>query len=338
MAKLLTFLTSTGQARLGALCTEGTQITDLGLAYELTHGQASPALQSMLHLMHAGPAGMAIVTTLLENPVIESLRPLAGTALLAPVPVPEQIRDFSVFEKHLLQCGKGIDRLKLMGDTKLGEKTRLPEVWYEDPLYYKANRFSVVGHDAEIRWPSYAKLLDYELEFGVFIGRRGSDVRAQDAGQYIFGYSIYNDFSARDAQFREMPGLLGPAKGKDFDTGNAIGPWIVTPDELTDPYHLTMVVRVNGEERGRGNSGDMQHRFERMIEHASQAETLHVGEFLGSGTVGNGCGLESGRFLQPGDVVELEVEGIGTLRNRVVAPHTHGATEEADAIDTHDRS
>lgn len=318
MAKLLTFLTPDGHARLGALCTNGTQITDLGLAFEMTHGQASPALQSMLHLMRAGAPGLATVRALIENPAPASLRPLAGTPLLSPVPVPEQIRDFSVFEKHLLQCGKGIDRLKLMGDTKLGEKTRLAEVWYEDPLYYKANRFSVIGHDAEVRWPRYAKLLDYELEFGVFIGKSGCDIRAEDARPYIFGYSLYNDFSARDAQFREMPGLLGPAKGKDFDTGNAIGPWIVTPDELPDPYNLAMVVRVNGEERGRGNSREMQHSFERMIEHASQAETLHVGEFLGSGTVGNGCGLETGQFLQPGDLVELEVEGIGTLRNRIV--------------------
>jgi len=323
MAKLLTFLGPTGQARLGALCVDDTQITDLGLAFEIAQGQVSPALHSMLHLMQAGPTGMGIVKDLLEQPVTESLQPLAGATLLSPLPVPEQIRDFSVFEKHLLQCGKGIDHLKLMGDTKLGEKTRLPEVWYEDPLYYKANRFSVIGHEAEVRWPAYAKLLDYELEFGVFIGQSGNNIAAKDASQYIFGYSIYNDFSARDAQFREMPGLLGPAKGKDFDTGNAIGPWIVTPDELPNPYNLEMVVRVNGEERGRGNSRDMQHSFERMIEHASKAEKLHIGEFFGSGTVGNGCGLETGRFLQAGDVVELEIEGIGILRNRIIGPQTH---------------
>ena len=114
-----------------------------------------------------------------------------------------------------------------------------------------------------------------------------------------------------------MPGQLGPAKGKDFDTGNAIGPCIVTADAI-DPYNLTMVVRVNGEERGRGNSGTIHWEFEDMIAHISQSETLHSGEFIGSGTVGGGCGLEIERYLEPGDVVELEVDGIGILRNRVV--------------------
>ena len=119
---------------------------------------------------------------------------------------------------------------------------------------------------------------------------------------------------------KEMAGRLGPAKGKDFDTGNVLGPWIVTADELGDPYRLTMVARVNGEEWSRGSSGSMHHRFEDCVAFVSQNETLHAGEVLGSGTVGTGCGLELGRFLSPGDVVELEVERIGVLRNTVVRP------------------
>jgi 2-keto-4-pentenoate hydratase/2-oxohepta-3-ene-1,7-dioic acid hydratase in catechol pathway len=126
--------------------------------------------------------------------------------------------------------------------------------------------------------------------------------------------------SARDAQFKEMAGRLGPAKGKDFDTGNILGPWIATKDEIPDPYNLTMIARVNGEEWGRGNSGDMHHNFEELIAHVSRSETLFPGEFLGSGTVGNGCGLEHGRFLKPGDVIELEVSKLGVLRNRIVKP------------------
>jgi 2-keto-4-pentenoate hydratase/2-oxohepta-3-ene-1,7-dioic acid hydratase in catechol pathway len=118
----------------------------------------------------------------------------------------------------------------------------------------------------------------------------------------------------------EMSGQLGPAKGKDFDTGNAMGPWIVTADELTDPYNLTMIARVNGEEWGRGNSSSMYWRFDDLLSFISRSETIHPGEFFGSGTVGNGCGLESMRFLKPGDVVELEVEQIGVLRNRVRTP------------------
>jgi 2-keto-4-pentenoate hydratase/2-oxohepta-3-ene-1,7-dioic acid hydratase in catechol pathway len=117
-----------------------------------------------------------------------------------------------------------------------------------------------------------------------------------------------------------MGGMLGPAKGKDFDTANVMGPCLVTADELGDPYDLTMIARVNGEEWGRGNTRDMRWQFEDVIAHISRSETLHPGEFLGSGTVGNGCGLEQLRYLKPDDVVELEVEGIGVLRSRIVRP------------------
>ena len=131
------------------------------------------------------------------------------------------------------------------------------------------------------------------------------------------GYTIFNDMSARDAQAAEMPGMLGPAKSKDFDTANIMGPCLVTADELGDPYDLNMVARVNGEEWGRGNTRDMRWAFEDVIAHISRSETLYPGEFLGSGTVGNGCGLEQLRYLRPGDLVELEVDGIGVLRTRV---------------------
>ena len=149
------------------------------------------------------------------------------------------------------------------------------------------------------------------------IGTGGVDISAEKAREHIFGFTIFNDVSARDYQTREMQGMLGPCKGKDFDTGNVLGPCIATADEI-DPYDLTMTARVNGEEWSRGNSGTIHHRFEDCIAHVSQSETLHPGEILGSGTVGNGCGLELKRFLSPGDVVELEIEGIGVLRNRIV--------------------
>jgi 2-keto-4-pentenoate hydratase/2-oxohepta-3-ene-1,7-dioic acid hydratase in catechol pathway len=161
-------------------------------------------------------------------------------------------------------------------------------------------------------------VLDYELELGIFIGRTGKDIARGEAASHIFGYTVYNDVSARDAQADEMAGMLGPAKGKDFDTGNVIGPCIVTADEIGDPYALEMVARVNGEEWSRGNSRTMKHRFEDIIAHVSASETLHAGEFIGSGTVGNGCGFELGRYPQAGDVVELEIERIGTIRNRFV--------------------
>jgi 2-keto-4-pentenoate hydratase/2-oxohepta-3-ene-1,7-dioic acid hydratase in catechol pathway len=139
--------------------------------------------------------------------------------------------------------------------------------------------------------------------------------------KHVFGYTIFNDMSARDAQALEMEGRLGPAKGKDFDTGNPMGPCLVTADEIPDPYNLTMIARVNGEEWGRESSSTMYWKFEDLISYISRSETLYPGEFLGSGTVGNGCGLEHMRFIKPGDVIGLEVERIGVLRNRVVA-HT----------------
>lgn len=153
------------------------------------------------------------------------------------------------------------------------------------------------------------------------IGSRSSGcpnwLTKENAREHIFGYTIFNDFSARDEQVKEMAGQLGPGKGKDFDGGNVMGPCLVTADEI-DPYNLTMIARVNGEEWGRGNSSDMGWKFEDCIVHVARSETIYPGEFFGSGTVGNGCGLEQLRFLKSGDVVELEVEGIGILRNRVL--------------------
>jgi 2-keto-4-pentenoate hydratase/2-oxohepta-3-ene-1,7-dioic acid hydratase in catechol pathway len=166
--------------------------------------------------------------------------------------------------------------------------------------------------------------MDYELEIAAVIGRKGRDIAQSDANNYIFGYTIFNDFSARDAQAREMSGPLGPAKGKDFDGANILGPCIVTPDEIGDLYNLTMIARVNGEEWSRGNTGTIHWRFDQIIAFLSDSETLYPGEVLGSGTVGNGCGLESLRFLKHGDEVELEIENIGVIRNRVLAPHTLG--------------
>jgi len=170
--------------------------------------------------------------------------------------------------------------------------------------------------------PPYTRRFDYELEFGIYIARQGKDIPRDNARKYIGGFTIFNDFSARDIQLNEQGGRLGPAKGKDFDTGNAMGPYLITPDEIPDPYRLTMTARVNGVEWSRGTSADMHYKFEDLIAYISQSETLYPGDFIGSGTCsgpqGRGCGLEMGRYLKPGDVVELEVDGLGVLRNRVV--------------------
>jgi 2-keto-4-pentenoate hydratase/2-oxohepta-3-ene-1,7-dioic acid hydratase in catechol pathway len=160
-------------------------------------------------------------------------------------------------------------------------------------------------------------VVDFELELGAVIGASGKDIASAAAAAFIFGYTVCNDFSARDAQAIEMQAPLGPAKGKDFDGGLAMGPCVVTVDE----FHLctaAMIARVNGEEWSRGCAGDMHHTFEDMIAYVSQCETLHPGEIFLSGCVGGGSGMELGRYPQRGDLIELEIEGIGVLGNRVI--------------------
>ena len=308
--KLVSFVAPDGARHIGALLPGEHDIVDFSAA------DPAPYFRDMLALIDGGEPALAHARRLLA----EAGRsvPLAACRLLAPVPEPRQMRDFLSFETHIRNARANSPAVR--GGRRLDPATiEIPRVWYEQPIYYKGNRFSVIGTDTDIVWPRYAKVLDYELEFGIFIGRGGKNIAREAARSHIFGFSIFNDVSTRDAQMREAPGGLGPAKGKDFDTGNVLGPWLVTPDEIADPYNLTMVARINGEECSRGNTGAMQHKFEDMIAHVSADETLHAGEFFGSGTVGGGCGLEHGRFLEPGDVIELEVEGLGTLRNRVVA-------------------
>jgi len=213
------------------------------------------------------------------------------------------------------------DPVAAMADMERTGKFAVPEVWYRQPIYYKCNRFAVCGPGTEVVWPRYSKLMDYELELAAVIGTGGRDIPRERALEHVFGYTIFNDFSARDAQMIEGQGMLGPAKGKDFDNANVLGPWLVTADEIGDPYSLEMVVRVNGQERGRGNSASMYWKFEDAIAHVSRDETLYPGEVIGSGTVGNGCGLESLQFLADGDEVELEIDRIGCLRNRVRVRH-----------------
>jgi fumarylacetoacetate (FAA) hydrolase len=218
---------------------------------------------------------------------------LDEVVLRAPVLSPPAVRDFYAFEQHVR--------------TALALRAReVPREWYEIPVFYFSNPAAIYGPEQEIPYPEGSEELDYELEVAAVIGADGR----------IGGFTIMNDWSARDLQRREMVVGLGPAKGKDFAT--SLGPVVVTPDEL-GVLRLEMVARVNGEERSRGNLGDMYHSWDAIVAHAALNTNLRPGDVLGSGTVGTGCILEHGddRWLQPGDVVELEVEGIGVLRNRI---------------------
>ncbi len=337
--RLVTFQRQ-GLPEIGALAEADSKIIRLQAAEQLRGGAANPHFQSMLAFLQGASAAREAAQRTIE--FARSQRPegvaieRAGVELLAPVPRPESIRDFMVFEQHVINCTRRFEMphwlasLDRLVDTTLGRKATLSyhkaRSWYERPVYYKGNRMSVIGDGACVTIPRHTKAFDWELEFGIFLCRQGRDIPKEKARDFIGGYTIFNDFSARDIQKTEMAGRLGPAKGKDFDAGNAIGPALVTPDEIPEPYNLEMRARVNGEEVSYGHTKGMRWTFEDLIAYASRDETLYPGEFFGSGTATvpeSGanrccCGLEMGRFLQAGDTVELEVERIGKLTNRVV--------------------
>jgi 2-keto-4-pentenoate hydratase/2-oxohepta-3-ene-1,7-dioic acid hydratase in catechol pathway len=332
--RLVTFSQGRSRPRAGAMTENG--VLDLGAAASRLLGRAPAWARHTLAFLDGGERAREEAADLLrraeEDPLDEEVRPLAGVRLLAPVPAPRSVRDSMSFERHVVQATRAVGLKRLAGfdaalERRLGPRRsiagRLNRSFYEQPPYYLSNHQGIVGPDADVRIPPGCKMFDYELEWGVFIGKEGVDIPAGRAHEHIGAYTIFNDFSARDIQLREMRSRLGPSKGKNFDGGNAMGPWLVTPDELPDPYDLEMVARVNGAEWSRASTGEAHWRFDRLIEHVSRSETLRPGDFIGSGTAsgerGMGCGLEMGVFLEPGDVVELEVERIGVLRNRVVA-------------------
>ncbi len=222
--------------------------------------------------------------------------------LIAPLPRPTSLRDYMVVEEHVRNC---VDAGVLAG---------IPPAWFEVPAHYKGNVDAIYGPDDLVPWPSYTDKLDYELEICAVIGTGGRAIRAEDAGAVIAGYTIYNDWSARDIQGQEMSVGIGPGIAKDF--ASSIGPCIATPDEF-DRDHAHLEARVDGEVWSQGVLGSMHFSFEQIIEYTSREATLQPGDLLGSGTVGRGCGLELGRWLREGCTVELEAEGIGVLRNRV---------------------
>jgi 2-keto-4-pentenoate hydratase/2-oxohepta-3-ene-1,7-dioic acid hydratase in catechol pathway len=262
--------------RVGAL--DGDRVTDLGFRGDM-----------VAYIAAGAPEGTPTA--------VEDAR------LLAPLR-PRTLRDFLAFEGHMRNALARLGR-------------PIPEEWYDVPAYYKGMPDTVIGPGDEIPWPAWTDRLDHELELAAVIGPWPvRDVPAAEAAGAIFGYTIWNDVSARDVQARELPVGMGPGKAKDWDGSNVLGPCLVTADEL-DASDLAMRVRVNGELWGEDTSAHMHHTFADMIAYASRSQTLYPGEVLGSGTAAGGSGLELDRWLAPGDVVELEIEGIGVLRNRI---------------------
>lgn len=242
---------------------------------------------------------------------------LEQVQLRPPIPNPPSIRDFSSFYEHI---AAGLRAIGLQFD----------DSWFELPIFYFSNPNALVAHDEAVRIPANTQQMDYELEVCAIIGREGIDIDPAEAESYIAGYSIFNDWSARDVQRDEMKRCpIGPAKGKD--SANGLGPYLVTPDELADRrkdngFDLTMTAAVNGREYSRGNWSTLYWSFAQMIAYASRNTRLVPGDIIGAGTVGTGCILEQSAthgsekypYLKEGDEVVLEIERLGRLRNRIV--------------------
>jgi fumarylacetoacetate (FAA) hydrolase len=251
--------------------------------------------------------------------VLSSWHPLSSVTLMAPVPHPTSMRDGYAFRQHVeaARRNRGVEMI--------------PE-FDEFPVFYFTNHNAVTGPGEVDVMERHLDRLDFELECAIVIGREGRNIKAAEADDYIAGYMVMNDWSARALQMQEMKMSLGPAKGKDFAT--SIGPFLVTRDELDshrvpgengERYDLTMVARVNGQEVSRGNLKDMSWTFAQIIERASYGVTLYPGDVIGSGTVGTGCFLElngskitDNWWLKPGDVVECQIDELGTLSNTIV--------------------
>jgi 2-keto-4-pentenoate hydratase/2-oxohepta-3-ene-1,7-dioic acid hydratase in catechol pathway len=269
-------------------------------------GEPTHYLTSAVRIIEQGPevwsnlSDVARAASHLDEMVVDGEDP--SVSWLCPLDRTSSLRDFLAFEDHVKRAA-----------ARRGDE--VPDYWYEAPIYYKGNHRQLIGPEDECRWPSYTETLDFELELAMVVGRRGREIPTAEASQFIFGFTVFNDFSARDIQAREMSAWLGPAKGKDF--ANSLGPCIVTVDEVGAEPDLEMICRVNGEEWGRARSSDARWRWADMISHVSMAEDIYPGDVYGSGTPGGCCGLDQARSLEPGDVVELEIERIGLLRNKV---------------------
>jgi 2-keto-4-pentenoate hydratase/2-oxohepta-3-ene-1,7-dioic acid hydratase in catechol pathway len=241
----------------------------------------------------------------------------AEIQLCSPLPRPNSLRDYMVVEEHMRNC------------VAKGMLPSIPEEWFNIPAYYKGNVDEIYGPDDVVPWPSYTDKLDYELEVCAVIGAPGRNIAAADAARHIVGYTLYNDWSARDIQKREMSIGIGAGVSKDF--GSSIGPCIATPDEF-DRDHAPLQARIDGEVWSDGVLGTMRFSFEEIIEWTSRDQTMQPGDLLGSGTIGRGCGVELDRWLTPGCTVELEAAGIGILRNTVSQKGAGPRRAEAPAL------
>lgn len=300
--KFLTYSTNEKQAQLGILIDDK--------VYAINDLDQSLPNQMENFIQHA-EENLATLQKVCNNPISISGESVDRVTLHAPIQKPSSVRDFMAFEEHLVNASK------ISG-------MNIAKEWYEIPAFYFSNHHAIQGPNEVVERPKNCNMLDFELEVAIIIGKEGKNISPEDADDYIFGYTILNDWSARDLQLAEMAIGLGPAKGKDFAT--SIGPYIVTKDELEDKrenkaFNLKMTASINGKKLSDGNLNSIHYSFNEMIAHASQNATLYPGDIIGSGTVGTGCILEFGPDVQPwlvdGDEVTLEIERLGLLTNRI---------------------
>lgn len=311
--RLVTFQEiGSSEARLGAL-SPADKVIDLQERHRALFGGSLSELASMLALIEGGPAALDLARSLAASEG-EELSIGKDVRLLAPIPLPPQIRDSMNFLGHLVNATDGRNRRNGVTERTKAQQERI-ETFLRRPSWYKCNRFSVAGPDVEVTWPHYSNYVDYEHELACVLWKGGKNIPVEEAENHIFGYMNFNDLSARDVQPDEMA-MCGPTKSKDFDDGNVFGPWILTADEF-DPKTARMRSWVNGELINEGRMADMHYSFPQVISYMSQDETLYPGEIIGSGTVAGGCRLEFGEQLNFGDTVEIETDGLGRLKVRI---------------------
>lgn len=303
--KFITYTTKNTEKQLG--------IVGNNRVYSVSEISEGKLPNSMRSFIENAENNMKTLTDIVQQTNLSEMNyiPYSDVDLYAPLQNPNSIRDFMAFEEHIVNAAKT-------------SGLQVHPNWYKIPAFYFTNHTAIHGPNEEIERPPGCEMLDYELEIAIVIGKEGKNISLDQAEDYIFGYTIFNDWSARDLQLKEMPIGLGPAKGKDFAI--SIGPAIVTPHVL-EPYRknkgfdLDMTASVNGKVISKGNCKTLYYSFSEMIVQASKGVTLYPGDIIGSGTVGTGCLLEYGNgvhpWLQNGDEVELTIEQLGTLRNRI---------------------
>ncbi|WP_167474733.1 fumarylacetoacetate hydrolase family protein [Nocardia arthritidis] len=309
-----------GREHLAVLLDADKTVLDLAAA-----APGRPEFGSMLALIESGADGLARAADIVAERPAQAIRDASDVRWCAPLPRPPRVRDCALFTEHLSaalremarrQAAAAEDPAAALDELLASGRFTLDPLFAQRVLYYQVDPLSITGPEEVIEPPDGATELDYELELAAVIGRGGRDIAPEDAAGYIFGYTICNDWSARDLQLRLMRTGVGAGESKDFST--TLGPCLVTADEFADPYALTMRARVEGEQVSFGSTASMTHTFAEAVAQFSRiGRGVVAGEVIVSGTVASGTGFDAGRRLSPGDTVELEIDGIGVLRNRV---------------------